>query len=143
MNLEELHKEIVSCGDSTPGETLHAVRDKVIAAKQRCTELMALLDAIAIEHVKASGPFEVGDIRYTVGNRKQVKCKNTGEAARTILETFGPDELANCLASDALKHGAASRLLPPDEFDRLFETTYTDKLELKALNTKFLPKGRA
>ncbi len=105
--------------------------------------LKALCEAVMIEKIKASGALEVRPgIRYIVTVDKTTKCDNVPMAVEAILNAVGGDFTKFCgvLSSNALKHGAAKKILAPEDYEKLFKVTVKDSLEEKGEPKKKLAK---
>jgi hypothetical protein len=120
-------------------------------ARRARDELAAIKDAL-VEHIQATGqPLVVGEIEYRAGHRKETKCLSNDQAADAVFSAVGGDvkTFAACLASSAFLPGACRKVLPPDEFARLFETVDKPVLiegkpkpQLVGFNPKFTERNR-
>lgn len=91
-----------------------------------------LCEQMFIEWITENGDLEAGNgIRYYVGADKKTKCVDVAATVESLLASVDGDFKRFCehLASDAIKHGAARKTLPPADYDRLFKTEITPSLE--------------
>jgi hypothetical protein len=92
-----------------------------------------LVEADAMAWIERNGPMEFPSAFYWLGHDKRTKCLNVHDTVEALLEVTGGDLSAVCrdfLSSNAVKYGAAKRVLPPDVYARLFEERVVDTLEI-------------
>lgn len=100
-----------------------------------------LCEAAMVEWVKTNGPIIDGTKSWVIGRTKKVKCRDVPATIEALLKATGGDfeKMCDNLSSGAVKHGAASKWLTPEEFDRLFEVSWDEGIELgKPLKLKML-----
>lgn len=94
-------------------------RGRAYVTMQACDrayrEWKAMFTEAFIESVEVHGEPLVETIdglkRVYVAADRRTTCNNVKETSRTILEQHGPDVLADCLGSNALKPGACKAVL--------------------------------
>lgn len=113
----------VLCGEATADDVLTCL-GVVDRLKQITRDLTEQSEKAVIDWIGQNGELTCGDVRYYVATNKSTKCTDKERAVTAILSASGGDiaALARCMSSDSLKPGACRELLPPDEFDGLFET---------------------
>lgn len=127
--LECLTLAIAALGPETPHDTMAAWLLAIGTLKVAIREADAMLEQQAIEWIRENGQdIDCGNHRRYIGIPKETKPRDVKETARVLLEEHGPEVLADCLSSSAIKIGAARKALPPADFERLFVTT--EKAEL-------------
>jgi hypothetical protein len=114
------------------------------------------IDAIATKSVQAwidanGGYLDSGNIFYWNGHSKDTKCVDVPGALAALMLHCGGDmeAITGALSANAIKHGAARKVLPPDVFDKLFKTETRDKLEsgevlpkkLQSLDKRFIKQA--
>jgi hypothetical protein len=117
---------------TTAPEHISSCIGRVKAFVARGRELSAMLDEQVLEHLRNTGrDLEIGDVNYYEGTVKVTKCLNPAAAADALLAKLGGDmdRFAECLSSDAFKHGHCSTVLDPEVYASLFQTT--EKPDLK------------
>jgi len=131
--VQSIELEIAELADGTDAARAAAVLDRVNAWIEFGRSMKAKLGAAMIEFIKANGDLTIGPVRYYVGSKKAVKCRDLGETAKTMLELGGVDLLRDVLSSGAFKHGESRKRLDelgsPELFDVLFETTQEEQLK--------------
>src|SRR4051812_45324984 len=89
---------------------------------------------------------QIGEVRYYVGPKTKEKCRNVPAAVTALYEATGGDYEAfcDCLSANAIKYGAAKKVLG-EKYHDFFETiTELDILTgkpakaLKTVNENFL-----
>jgi hypothetical protein len=118
----------------TPVEQIADVRGKLEWLIRRAKEVMDELDGRMVEKIQAHGEFVIGETRFFIGDKKDVKCRDTARALDKVLEVAAGDmeQAAACLSANAFKHGACRVMFEDagrmDLFDECFETTYAPEL---------------
>ena len=106
------------------------------------------IEEVAVKWVETYGPIVVGDLQYTVGYRKEVKCLDRQRTLDLILESSAGDlaAIVDHLRSDPYKYGSVRAAIGDANFNQVFKTESKPKLvcgipqvELIATNTRFLP----
>ena len=143
-DLAKLETDILVLNPDAPIDALLGLMNRVRAAKDQLRKIERMIEDRGIEFINARGAFRAGDILYTVGRDKRVKCTDPKSLLSTLLEATGGDldRVADCLASDAWKSGATRQTLEEHgrsgEFDRHFNMEEVPRLKLKVINTKFI-----
>ncbi len=91
-----------------------------------------LVEAEVIKWCQKNGDLVVSDqIRYYAGKDRTVKCVDVPATVEAVMQATGGDFKAFCdvLASNAIKNGAAKRVLTPELYGKLFQTVEKDSLE--------------
>ncbi len=107
---------------------------KIDAAMKRAREMKAQLEAFLIGWLPDhGGEMVIGDVVHFVTNKKKVKCRNIPAAIDAILIACEGEvaAMADVLSSDAIKVGAARKLLGDAKFEELFETRFEEDLDHK------------
>jgi hypothetical protein len=115
---------------------------------QRAREIRHRMEQVAVEWIQLHGPLAVGDIRYSVGCPKTVRCLDVARCLRLVLAGCGGDVdgVAAYLRADPWKYGSVRSLLGESEFEQAFRSEWKPKLvegrpqrQLQQTNTRFLP----
>ena len=115
---------------------------------QRAREIRGHMEQVAIEWIEIHGPITVGDICYSVGCPKTVRCLDVARCLRLVLAGCGGDVdgVAPYLRADPWKYGSVRSLLGESAFEQVFRSEWTPKLvegrpqqQLQQTNTRFLP----
>lgn len=128
----DLYTAVARVSDDMPAEELLMLRGKIDVA---IAQLRGLRDLLDIDHIIPAvmdrGTVTVGDSRYWVGLDKDTKCLSVAETIKAVCKATEGDEeaLVACLSVNAFKPGACRKVLPPDDYGRLFVTT--EKMTLK------------
>lgn len=151
--LAPVEAEAVALSEGTPTDIILQVHDRCKFYLAEIKRIQKLCEAAMIERIKASGPITVKPgVRWIVANPKTTKCTDLPGAVEALLDASGGDfaKFVDVLASNAIKYGAASKVLTPEAFDKFFKVTYPDKLEEKGgekaagrltkIDDMFLPK---
>src|SRR5687767_12709349 len=141
-----LELAIADIDETASVEHIARTLDRLEAYLAYGRELKAKLEENLTQYVEANaggGEIAIGTVRYWLGFPKVTKCLNVRGCAEALLASSGGDwdEFANCLASDAIKHGAAKKILG-DRWDEFFAVEVRPKLvndkpkkELQKLDT--------
>jgi len=99
--------------------------------KREVRELGHLMEAAAIDWIKAHGDITVGEMRYYVGTTTHSKSTDHKATVDAILRAAGGDldQLAECISSDGLKSGACKKLLGETVFHTKFSTVVMSDLK--------------
>ena len=140
----ELQIAEMAQGNMTP-EKIGEIRLKAESMYALAKKILQACDQSTIEHIKATGkPLVIGKMLYTVGKKKETKCKDVRETLATLLETFGPERVGECLGSSAWKYGQVRKMLADSgdttTFDTLFSTEEKDVLNEKGEKVDALQK---
>jgi hypothetical protein len=143
----DLSIDVATIELDTPADHVALTIGRIDDAIRRAKELKAELEATLLEWIPANGgELIIGDVRYYVGPDKKVKCRSISATVTALMEISGGDydAFCECLSANAIKPGAARKLLA-DKFDEFFETTETLDLKtgkplkkVQAINTRFL-----
>jgi hypothetical protein len=131
-------------GDGATVEDFLTVQATLAGLKQMVAEYSALAAEASIEFVRKHGPVETETERYYLGRTKTTKCKDVPAALDAAFTATGGDmdAVAGLLASQPLKHGACRSVLG-ERWDEFFETTESDKVEIKRVDPRMLPRHAA
>ena len=141
--LTQLRGRVLAINEDMSTDEVLAVTEAVDALYERVKEVRAMRDEAMVKYLQNRGDLTVGETVYTAGKEKRVKCRDNAAAFLAVADAAGGDidAISDVLASGAWKYGATRALLGDEKFDEHFETTFTDVVKFKKLNTKFL-KGR-
>ena len=130
---------MLSREDAT-ADTFMTVQHTLAGLKQLVAEYSALAAEASIEYVRRNGPVETDTERYYLGRTKTTRCRDTAAAVEAIFTASGGDigTLVGLLASQPLKHGACKGVLG-EQWAEHFETTESDKVEVKRVDPRMLP----
>ena len=118
---------------------------------QRAREIRHRMEQVAIEWIVIHGPVTVGDVRYSVGCPKTVRCLDAARCLRLVLAGCGGDVdgVAPYLRAEPWKYGSVRSLLGESDFEQVFRSEWKPKLvegrpqrQLQQTNTRFLPYNR-
>ena len=128
-------------------EQVMDIRNDLMVIEDRVREAKKSLNAALMEYIEANGPFQVGEVKYYVGEKKKTVCVDVPTCIEALLTRLGGDfgEFCKLLASQPLKPGAARGVLEK-EWDQHFRVEIVKDVktgkpvrEAKAVNEKFLP----
>lgn len=152
-DLTTIERDILAINDEADAQHIARTIQRVEWLTGRARELDKLLKQALIEYLdQPGGPQEIniGDVRYYVGNKKTIKCRDNRRTVEALLNATGGDfeKFVECLSSNALKHGACRTVLG-DEFDSHFEEKVDTDLktgaptrEVKRIDARFMPKRK-
>lgn len=130
-SIESLNRDILAVDEWTGTETLAMLADRLKFFGERIREMRRLLDDRMLEAIEETKQdIVVGPIRYYAGIKKETKCIDHAKALAALFEACGGDvdRVAECIASNGLKHGACKGVLT-DKYDQHFKVE--EKPELK------------
>ncbi len=113
-------------------------KDDVLSALTFCkrlreiaSDLSAQAEKGAMGFIEANGDIVDGEKRYYVAPNKTTKCVDLRGTMAALLTAAGGDEevVYGCMSASAWKHGAVKKNLPPEVYEKLFETKETKGLE--------------
>lgn len=145
---QQLELDIERIADAeTSNDEAAATMDKVYFFLEMAKELKSRADASMTARLKRDGkPIKCGDWLWLLKMPKRVKCASNRNAAEACFNAVAGDfdQFCALLSSDAFKHGACAKVLPPEIYDGIFITSYPDKLEkeLAKVDTKYLPSRK-
>jgi hypothetical protein len=98
-------------------------KQRISSLRQQLSDMAEEVEAFGLDHIRECGPFEVGDTRHYEKTDKQEKDRDPTTTFHALLAAADGDlaVATACLASDAIKAGAAKKVLGPD-FAKHFET---------------------
>lgn len=144
MDTNALSLAVVALTPTMRPEQLLEVRQRVEWLKKTAAELLSQVDAAMQAHIEATGRDIIdGDIRWYVGPKNTVKCKDVKGAVQWFYAN-NLDALEECLSANAFKHGACKepmgdawgQFFTVDDSNTLKDGKATKKLQ--QMNTKFL-----
>lgn len=130
--LASLESAIISLPEDVPTTAILQTREELLFYKQESTRLLKLVECRLIDRIKTNGPIEYGNgIRFYLSHDKSTKCNNLKATIDALgVATAGDENLfLGCFSSNAIKYGAAKKILPPEQYAELFTVTVKDKLE--------------
>jgi hypothetical protein len=125
----------------TPADNVLEIYDRIKFYKSELARIHGVCEQQMIEWIKANGDLELNDTsRFYVGDEKRVKCVNVPAAVEALITACNGDFTAFCeiLSSNALKHGAAKKVLPAEVFEQFFATEVVEDLKTGAAKKKLL-----
>jgi hypothetical protein len=151
--LNDLEQTAATLCVDEPEIELHNWLNLTSVLLARARQIRKQIEQITIKWIEANGPLLVGDIEYTVGYRKEVRCRDTLKCLNMLLDSTHGDvaALADYLRTDPYKYGSVRSLLGTTAFDTVFTTQQRPKLEsgvptkeLMQTNTRYLQsRGRS
>jgi hypothetical protein len=110
----------------------------------RVKEIRHRVEEAAIDWIKVRGQVECGPITYSVGHQKKVTCRDIARGLNMLLAACGGDvdELCRLLRSDPFRYGECAKVLGDARWNSVFHVDWSDKLVLKRVHSRFLPKPR-
>lgn len=124
-----------------PIDQVATILDKLEGLAKRIREIREAGEPRVIEWIQKNGEIKIGGVRYYVAPDKTEKDRNhkdTIEALAASPEIDGNFQLlADCLSVNAVKPGAARKILK-ENFGEFFETIRGDKLKVQKIDEKFL-----
>lgn len=132
LSLVPLESEVLLVTPAMPNDDLLAIYDRLLFVVRESKRLKELMEARMIEWMQTNGDLVVSDtVKYYLGTDKTTKCNDVPAAVEALLSACDGDfkRFCDCLASNAVKHGASKKLLPPDIYSKLFVTMTKSKVE--------------
>ena len=129
--LAPVRTDVIALNEDTDPDTLITTLGIVKNYLAELKQLKAWVETAMMERIKAHGNIVVSpSIFYTVGKDKKVKPKDLARLVDALWEAAGGDvgRFVGCLASNAIKHGAAGKLLTPEAFAENFDTVFVEKV---------------
>lgn len=123
-------------GHILTGDGLRALHSHAKACGARLREIVAAIEAAAIEHIQATGnDIELEDgKRWYVATKKKVTARDDSDVLRAVLWATGGDVARlttgadGVLASSPWKQGTIKSIVGAEKFEALFATTYETDL---------------
>ena len=143
--LAAVELRIAAIDEDMPREEFLAIVNAATALKKRATEIVKLLNEVAVPYLDHTGPIESGDLVYKNSKTKKVKCRDQRALFEVLLDATGGnvDAICELFAADAIKQGATRTLIGDEAFEQHFETTWSEKVTFKTINQNFITKGKA
>jgi hypothetical protein len=139
-------KAAILCVDE-PEIELHNWLNLTSVLVARARQIRQQIEQIAIKWIEANGPVVSGDLEYTVGYRREVRCLDRQRTLDMILECSGGDlsTIVDHLRADPYKYGSVRGLIGESKYNQVFKAKSRPKLhcgvpqiELLATNTRFV-----
>lgn len=132
--------------DPLTADDLCLLWTRIDGAMKRLKEAKGELEKFLIDYLPTHcRELVIGDTRYFVTTKKKTKCLSIPEAVTALYEATGGDfdAFCDCLSSNAIKYGAAKKVLGDrfqEHFDVIEELDLEGKpvKELASLNPKFI-----
>lgn len=144
-SVSALAKRIALTSIQTSLDDIMSTRERLIFMASAIKALKEKMDAALIEWLEANGEIRIGSRKIFVGHKKDTKCKSLRPALEALMNECGGDwELfCSCMASDAIKHGAAKSVMG-EKWSEHFEVRHKPEIkEVVDVDEKFLkPKGK-
>lgn len=153
LDTRPLTTAICEITDAASAERVADVRMRILSAMRAVADFRKLLDDALYNWIEANGDLVIGDERLYIGTEKVTKCRNVADVLHTFLRTGGVEDIAECLSSNAWKHGAVRKrlveMLGEEQGDAAFASLFevSEKPDVKtgvatkkviAINTRFL-----
>lgn len=119
---------------------------RVLAVRRLADEVKDAFDEQMLPWLKANGgSLTIADQKLFAGVAKTEKVRDLKAACVSALDALGGDwdAFVELLSSDALKPGAAEAALGEEWRREHFEVKRKDKVEVRTVNTRYLPKEAA
>lgn len=140
-DLAKLETEVAAlpeCEDMTP-ERAAELLTAVDTAMHRARDLKRALEAYLIDWMPSAGvkEIQIGTVRHVVTDKKTTKCRDVRRTIEALLNAVAGDVdmLCDVLSANAIKHGAAKKVLDPQAFAECFEVTTEKDLEQRPIKT--------
>ncbi len=137
--LAPLARQVTGISDTMSKDEVLEVYDHVRFYLAGLKDIQRQCETAMIKHIKAHGDIEAGNgVRYFVGVTKTTKCTDVPAAVEAVMHATGGDFVRFCdvLASQALKHGACKKVLPPEQYGKLFVVETKEVLDEKGVAVK-------
>jgi hypothetical protein len=114
--------------------------DRFAFMKRRIKELEAQFKPILTEHVKTTGPVNIGEQQWYYAPDKDTESTDHALTLMTLLEHFEGDvsKVVESFSSKPFKHGWCKQSLPPEAYAKCFKTTVSDNVKVKQFNKAFV-----
>jgi hypothetical protein len=124
----------LAASNITPDLTPDQVAEVYVKGKaylERGKLVMKAIESAMEQYITETGkPIVIGPVRFYVGEKKETKCVDQGEALRSLLELFGPDHIAaQFLSTGAFKLGAIKKEVDEETYGRLFKVEVKQELK--------------
>jgi uncharacterized protein YpmB len=136
-----IEKECLAIADNLTNDQVMAIYDRICFYSREIKRIKDLAETAVMEWIKANGDLNAGNgIRYYVGTDKTTKCKDVAATVEAILVAVEGDakRFTDILSANAIKHGAAKKVLPPEVYEQLFEVVVRETLEEGKPKTKLV-----
>lgn len=130
--LAPVESDVIMLDENASPETLMQTYETIKFYQECLKRLKLMVEAAMMGKIKQSGPLIVREgVRYVVGTDKMTKCKDVAGAVNAVLDATGGDlaALNMVLSANAIKHGAAKKVLPLDVYGKFFEVITKESLE--------------
>ncbi len=130
--LAPVESDVVMLDETADADTLLQTYETVKFYLQELKRLKLMIEAAMMGKIKASGPLVISPtVRYVIAIDKVTKCKDVAGAVNAVLDATGGDlgALNMVLSANAIKHGAAKKVLPPEVWGKYFEVVVKESLE--------------
>jgi len=152
--LTDLERSVAMLELTAPQDALLELRDRLSFLRNSLKTLSDSLEEKFIEWINVNGEITYGTKRLYVGSKKDNKCVDQRAALEALMQVCGGDweQFCGCLASGAIKPGAAKQVMGEETWSKHFQVV--EKTELKdgvakpvkgliEVDTKFVkPKGK-
>lgn len=109
---------------------LNAAMSQGRSLKERVEEYMT-------KWIEANGPFAIGDTEFFLAPDKSIKCRDIRKTVTALYESVAGDfdAFCECLSVNAIKPGAAKKVLGDSRFLELFEVKVATDLEKRPVKS--------
>jgi hypothetical protein len=127
-----LQQQILSMTPDRPAAYALGIYERVRFYKKSLADLEATCEEQLMEWIKVNGDLVISETaRYYVGTPKTTKCLDVPATVEALMNAVAGDFTRFCdtLSANAIKHGAAKKILTEDDFARLFKTETREVLQ--------------
>ena len=127
-----IEQECTAIAPKLTNDEVAAVLDRVNFYAAEMKRVKALTESLVMEWIRENGDLVISPtVRYYIGTDKSTKCLDQPAAVDALLDAAGGDmgAFCECLAANAIKHGAAKKRLSPAVYDSLFRVEIKESLE--------------
>ncbi len=132
VELDILEREAASISGELTNDQVLAIYDQLRFYQREIKRLIDLAETAMLEWIKGHGDLIVSPtVRYYAGTSKTTKCTDLPAAVAALMEATGGnfEKFCQVLSANALKHGAAKKILDPNVYDLCFKVEVKDTLE--------------
>lgn len=145
--LAEVRRQIAELlhEDAEPSAAAEAYM-RVLSVERQAKEIRALFEEQMLPWLALhENELTVGDTKLYAGVGKSEKVRDLKAACVSALDALGGDwdAFVELLSSNALKPGAAEAVLGEEWRREHFEVKRKEKVEVRTINTRYLPKESA
>jgi hypothetical protein len=139
QHVRDLEAAIVFLGEDSPVDALLTQRNAVDSIKVAVKGLDELMGQKMLEWLRKNGNIDAGPVKYILSRSKSEKCQKVAETVNAVYKAAQGDEskLVECLVAQPFKPAATRKTIGEEQYAQLFESTVSEKVEVKRINTEF------